>query len=134
MANRAVSGQEILFLTDLKYLSAQSAANDFYPSHADGQFESARPRAARIEIQDAVFHFLFRLMRVPADHCRKAGSLGIEVERVDIMDDVDVKSAQLDNFRFLEASRPCLRVHIAANRRYGRHPFQRRDNLRRADI
>ena len=69
-----------------------------------------------------------------ADHCCKARGFGIQIERVDVMQDIDVEASQIYDFGFVKFSAPSLMVNVAANRRDGRNLLKCWNNLRRADI
>lgn len=68
------------------------------------------------------------------DHCCKRSSSGIQVERVHVVDDVEVHSRKLDDLSFRESLRPGLAVNIPANGGDRRDLFQCGNNLRRADV
>ena len=61
---------------------------------------------------------------MPADYSGKACRFRIEIHSIRIMNNVKKDSAQLDHFRFRKFPRPCLSIHIAADRRYRRNLFQ----------
>src|SRR6266567_2844161 len=94
------------------------------PPQSDRQREPSRSGASRIEIQHSVFHLLLWLMRMAADDRREPGSFGIKVERVQVMDDVDVKPGQFHDFDFGKTPSPRLCIHVAANRGHGCDLFQ----------
>ena len=73
-------------------------------------------------------------MRMSADDRREPRSFGIEVERIQVMNDIDVHAGQFHDFDFSKTPGPSLLIHIAANRGHWRNFFQSRDNFRRSDI
>jgi len=81
------------------------------------QVETPGSRASRIEVQDAVAFRAGRLVRMAAHDNMKSGSQGINIERVNIVQDVDGRGRQLDGFGFGQALRPPLGVHISAHRK-----------------
>src|SRR3954465_13906930 len=69
-----------------------------------------------------------------ADHRRKTGGLGIQIERIWVVNEVEKDAAQLNHFCLREPSRPWLGVHIAANRRYRCDLLQFANNLQCPNI
>src|SRR5437588_431916 len=89
-------------------LSPYHTVGNLQSSHTDWQLEAPWPGAAGIEVKHTVFHFLFRFVRVAADHHLESRCLRMQIERIHIMQNVDTDSRQFYNF--------CLRKAAAAGK------------------
>ncbi len=112
----------------------QTGIGNFKSSHADGQTEPLRSGAAGIEIQDAIFQFLFGSMRVAADYGRESCSFRIEIKRVDVMNQVEVQAAKHDNLSLGKVPRPGLSIDVTTDGRDRRDLLECRNNLRVTNV
>src|SRR5438270_13655527 len=92
--------------------SSNAGCTDFQPADTDWQTEPARARAAGIEIQYAVFCCLRGFVGMAADDRSKAASAGIEIERIHVVQDINLQSAQFHNLGFHISQRPGLHIHV----------------------
>lgn len=69
-----------------------------------------------------------------ADYESKACRPRIQIERIDVVDDVEMQSRQLDHLSFRESLCPGLAINIPANGSNRRDPFECGNDFRRAYI
>lgn|SRR6187397_2285364 len=82
----------------------------------NGKRKTARSGAARVDVKDAVAPAGLGLVGVPADHHLKGGGPRIDVELLQIVQDVDAGSLQLQHHVFRKRLAPRLGVYVAAYR------------------
>src|SRR5207248_195828 len=66
-------------------LGLQLCARHGQASHRNRQIESPWPRAAGVEIEDAVLGLDFGLVRMSGNDRAKSGRVGIEIQRVQVV-------------------------------------------------
>src|SRR5580658_996532 len=106
--------------------------DDFADTHR--QFESSWTGAAGIEIEDSVARLLFGNVTMAADHGRKSGRFGLEVQPRQIVQHVDGNAAQFKHCGFRQLARPHALIDVAAHRSHMCNVGKLFENLRRADI
>src|SRR5437588_3446859 len=115
-------------------LSPYHTVGNLQSSHTDWQLEAPWPGAAGIEVKHTVFHFLFRFVRVAADHHLESRCLRMQIERIHIMQNVDTDSRQFYNFCLRKAAAPGFLIDIAANGSDRRNFLQDGNNIFRTNI
>ncbi len=96
--------------------------------------KSARACAARIEIQHAVFLFDLRLVVVTIHDNAETSRLGPQIQFVQIVQQVDRDTIDLDHLSLRQFPRPFLLVHISAHGSYGSDFMQLLQDFRIANI
>ena len=96
--------------------------------------ESPRPRAPRIQIQHAVALVLLRLVRMASDNNLKPGSLRLQIQVLQIVQNIETCSSGFDRSCFREFHRPGLGIHVASHGEDRRNFLQAPNNLRPANI
>src|SRR5215472_16246990 len=84
----------------LQNLPYHAPIRDLQPAERNRQLESFWPRAAGVEIQHTVFGLLLGLMAVAADYGRETRSLWVQIKRVEVVENVDVQTAEFYNLGF----------------------------------
>ena len=98
------------------------------------QIEPARSRASRIEEQDSIAFRLSRLVGMPADDDLKTCGGGIEVKRVNVVQNVNRGCIRFDDFRFGQRLCPRVGIHISTHRKNRGNRFQLVNNFRIAYV
>ena len=93
---------------------------DRQPSDGHGRTEAARAGASRVEIEDAVLLFYFRMMAVAMDHNAESGGLGLEVKLGEVVQHVDQYAVRLDDFGKWQSACPWRGINVAADCRHRR--------------
>ena len=109
--------------------SADLLAFHDQPSQADRQFESLRPRTAGIEVQHSVARLLFWDMTVAVDDYVESGRFWLQIERAQIMQNINRNAADLGDFGFRQLARPRALIDVAANGTHGSNPGQFFENF-----
>jgi hypothetical protein len=107
---------------------------DSKPRQGNRKSKSTRSCAAGIQIQNAVSRFSTGAMSVPGNNGRKTCSPGIEVERREIVKDIQVQVSDIDNFGEWQGAGPSSRVDVAANGDRRRDGAQMFDDAHFTDI
>jgi len=79
------------------------------------QFESSRPRAARIEIENAGARLLLGNVTVARDHRMESRCLWLEIERREIVQHKDGNTIHFEHFSLWQSVSPRRCVDIAAH-------------------
>jgi len=93
------------------------------------QIETPRTGAPRIYEKDAAFFRTGRHMRMSAHDDVETRGGGIEIERVNVVQDVHRKRIRLDDFGFGKRLRPRVRIDISAHGKNGSDGFQCLENF-----
>lgn len=131
------TGQQIksgCSIRDLDNLSADPSVFEHQLPNRDRQLEPPRPRAARIEIKNAISHLLPRDVAVPRDHGREAGSFRLQIQLPNIVQHINRDAADLENVSFGQCAGPGSFVDVAADCRELRNCPQLIENLGLANI
>jgi hypothetical protein len=86
------------------------------PADAHWQFESPRPRAARIEVKHSFTHFLLGNMAVAGNHDLESGGFRLEIELCEIVEHIDRDTSKFDDFILRQLTRPWTFIDVAADR------------------
>lgn len=73
-------------------------------------------------------------MTVPRDHHAESGSLGLQIQLRQIVQDVNRRTAEFDYFGLRESASPGALIDVAANRRERRDCYQGFENFGITDI
>src|SRR5579863_5730222 len=106
----------------------------YQPSNADWQLETPWSRAARVEIDHAVFSFVLRDVAVSVDYSFESRCLRLQVQLGEIVQNVNRNGSDFHDFGHRQSTRPPSAVDVAADggdRRNGRKLIK---DFRRADI
>lgn len=98
------------------------------------QIEPSRPRASRIEKQDAAVFRPGRFVRMSAYDDMESRGDWIKIERVNVVKDVNRCAIRLDDFGFGQGQRPRVRIDISPHGKNGGESFQRFENFRISHI
>ena len=79
-------------------LVRQVRSVDSKPGQGNRKGKSPRPRASGIQIQNAIAQLGAGAMGVPRDNSREASGLRVDVERLEIVKDIQVQIFDLDDF------------------------------------
>ena len=104
------------------------------PRDCDRQIKTARACASRIEEQDAALLRAGRLVRMPAHDNMKSRGGRIQIERLNVVENVNCGGICFDHFGFRKSEGPGLRVHISPHGKNRGQSFQRFENFRIAYI
>lgn len=115
-------------------LPAYFATLHSQPPHSDLQPEASRPRAPGIEVKHAIARLVLGHMAVPIDDGRESSSLRFQIERSQIVQNVDRNPTDFHHFGLGQTPRPGRLVDVPANRRERCDRRQLLENLRRAHI
>ena len=107
---------------------------DSKPRQGNRKCKSTWTRAAGIQIQNAVSLLGTDAMGVPGNDRRESRRLRVEVERREIVKDIQLQSADGDDFRYRQSSGPLPRVDVAANGNRRRDGAQMFEDSRITDI
>jgi hypothetical protein len=103
-------------------------------THAHWQFESPRPRAARIQVKHSIAHLLFGNVTVAADHNRESSRFGLEVQLLQIMQHIDGNTAQLNHLSFRQLATPGRFIDVSTHGGDGTNRGKLLEDIGRADI
>ena len=84
-------------------------------SHADGQLEPSRARAARIQIEHAVACLLLRNVTVSGDDNSETRRFGLQIQLPQIVEHIHRSSSDFNDLNFRQFARPRAFVDVAAH-------------------
>jgi hypothetical protein len=119
---------------ELDDLVGKPRSLDSKPRQGNRKCKSTWTRAAGIQIQNAVSHLGTDAMGVPRNDRRESRSLRVEVERREIVKDIQLQFADGDDVRHRQSSGPLPRVDVAANGNRRRDGAQMFEDSRFTDI
>lgn len=121
-------------IEDPNNLPADVASIDDQLSYTDRQLESPRARAARIEVKHSVARLLLGDVAVAANHDVESRSFRFQIELGQVVQHVDGRAAEFDDFGLRKLARPPTFIDVASDRGERRQRRQLLNDLGIANI
>jgi hypothetical protein len=113
---------------------AKAACGKFQSGEGDGQLETARPGASRIEIEHTVNPFDPRLMRVAGNDHVNSAICWIDLQLLKVVQNIEGPLAEPYHPSVGIAFRPVADIDVSSDRSDGRDPTESDENVRATNI
>ena len=131
---RRTAGRSIGIICRAPGCAARSRPGRPRACNGDGQLETSRPGAPRIQVKHAVGGRDLRPVRVARHHHAEPGGDWIDLQLMQVMQHVDPPAGDLDGSVHRVGSRPAGGIGVPPDGRRGRNLLQPGHDLRTPDI